>query len=134
MEVMEINGTFFFGKRNIFIRKNAILYRFQLEVLCRFGEIHCLQHGESESCSVMSDSLQPHGLYSPWNSPDQNTEIGSLSLLHVIFPPQGSNPSLPHCRQILYQLSPQGCPCGIVTPKRQNSQRSWGSFILHFYI
>ena len=33
---------------------------------------------ESESCSVMSDSLQPHGLYSPWNSPGQNTGVGSL--------------------------------------------------------
>ena len=40
----------------------------------------------SESCSVMSDSLQPHWLYSPWNSPDQNTGIGSLSLLQEIFP------------------------------------------------
>ena len=36
---------------------------------------------ESESRSVMSDSLRPHGLYSPWNSPGQNTGVGSLSLL-----------------------------------------------------
>ena len=36
---------------------------------------------ESESHSVVSDSLQPHGLYSPWNSPGQNTGVGSLSLL-----------------------------------------------------
>jgi len=36
---------------------------------------------ESESCSVMSDSLQPHGLYSPWNSPGQNNGMGSHSLL-----------------------------------------------------
>ena len=35
---------------------------------------------ESESGSVMSDSLRPHGLYSPWNSPGQNTGVGSLSL------------------------------------------------------
>ena len=41
---------------------------------------------ESEVCSVMSDSLLPHGLYSPWNSPGQNTEMGSLSLLQGIFP------------------------------------------------
>ena len=34
---------------------------------------------ESESCSVVSDSLQLHGLYSPWNSPGQNTGVGSLS-------------------------------------------------------
>ena len=36
---------------------------------------------ESESCSVVSDSLRPHGLYSPWNSPGQNIGVGSLSFL-----------------------------------------------------
>ena len=65
---------------------------------------------ESESGSVMSDSLRPHGLYSPWNSPGQNTEVGSLSLLQGIFPTQGSNPGLLHCRWILYQLSHKGSP------------------------
>ena len=74
---------------------------------------------ESESCSVVSNSLQPHKLYSPWNSPGQNIGVGSLSLLQGIFPTQGSNPGLPtegsnpglpHCRQILYQLSHQGSP------------------------
>ena len=60
--------------------------------------------------SVVSDSLQPHGLYSPWNSPGQNTVVGSLSLLQGIFPTQGSNPGLPHCRRVLYQLSHKGSP------------------------
>ena len=55
----------------------------------------------------MSDSLQPHGLYSPWNSPGQNTRVGSHSLLQQIFPTQESNWGLLHCRQILYQLSYQ---------------------------
>ena len=41
----------------------------------------------------------------PWNFPGQNTGVGSLSLLQGIFPIQGSNPGLPQCRQILYQLS-----------------------------
>ena len=59
----------------------------------------------SESRSVMSDSLQPQGLYSPWDSPGQNTGVGSLSLLQGIFPIRGSNLGLLHCRQILYQLS-----------------------------
>ena len=99
----------------------------------------------SESCSVVSDSLQSHGLYSSRNSPSQNTGVdsispspgdlpnpsieprssalqadsspaepqgnskntgvGSLSLLQGIFPTQGSNPGLLHCRWILYQLS-----------------------------
>ena len=44
-----------------------------------------------------------------WNSPGQNTGVGSLSLLQGIFPDQGSNPGLPHCR-ILYQLSHKGSP------------------------
>ena len=58
----------------------------------------------------MSDRLGNHGLYSPWNSPGQNTGVGRLSLLQEIFPTQGSNPGLPHCRQILYQLSHKGSP------------------------
>ena len=60
---------------------------------------------ESESCLVVSSCLRPHGLYSPWNSPGQNTGVGSLSLLQGFFPTQGSNPGLLHCRWILYQLS-----------------------------
>ena len=58
----------------------------------------------------VSDSLQPHGLHSPWNSPGQNTGVGSFSLLQGIFLTERSNPGLPHCRQILYQLSHQGSP------------------------
>ena len=62
------------------------------------------------SCSVVSDSLRPDGLYSPWNSPGQNTGVGSHFLLQGIFPTQGSNPRPLHCRQILYQLSHKGSP------------------------
>ena len=58
----------------------------------------------------MSDSSQPHGLYSPWNSPGQNTGVGSFPLLQGVFPTQGSNPGSPHWRQILYQLSHKGSP------------------------
>ena len=65
---------------------------------------------ESESSSVMSRSLKPHGLYSPWNSPGQNTGVDSRSLLQGIFPTQGSNPGFSHCWQILYQLSHQRHP------------------------
>ena len=65
-------------------------------------------YSESESCSFLSDSLRPHGLYSPWNSPGQNTGVDNLSLLQGISPTRGSNPGLPHCRWILYQLSHQG--------------------------
>ena len=45
---------------------------------------------ESKSDSVVSDSLWPHGLYSPWNSPGQNTGMGSHSLLYGMFPTQVS--------------------------------------------
>ena len=58
----------------------------------------------------MCDSLQPRGLYSPWNSPGQNTGVGSLSLLQGIFPTQRLNSGLPLCRRILYQLSHTGSP------------------------
>ena len=44
------------------------------------------------------------------NSLGQTTGVGSLSLLQGVFPTQGSNPGLPQCRQILYQLSHQGSP------------------------
>ena len=66
------------------------------------------KESESESCSVVSDSLQPHGLYSPWHSPGKNTGVGSLSLIQGIFQTQGLNPGLSHCRWILYQLSYKG--------------------------
>ena len=66
----------------------------------------------SESRSVMSDSLWPHGLYSPCNSPFQNTGVGGLPTQYWrgFFPTQGLNPGLPHCRWILYQLSHKGSP------------------------
>ena len=64
---------------------------------------------ESESHSVVSNSLQPHGLC-PWTSPGQNTGVGGLSFLQGIFPTQESNQGLLHCKRILYQLSYQGSP------------------------
>ena len=93
----------------------------QCRVQVHSKKIHNYQHltpsylnrSESESLSVPStlcDPLRPHGQYSPWDSPGQNTGVGCRSLLQGIFPTQGSNPGLPHCRQILYQLSHQGSP------------------------
>ena len=60
----------------------------------------------AQLCPTLCDSME----YSPWNSPGQNTGVGSLSLLHGIFPTQRSNPDLPHCRQILHQLRHKGFP------------------------
>ena len=52
--------------------------------------------------------------------------MGSLSLLQGIFPTQGSNPGLPHCRQILYQLSHKGTPLYFIRPAQ--SWFLWISF------
>ena len=51
----------------------------------------CYMHekSKSESRSVMSGSLRPHGVYSPWNSLGQNTRVSSRSLFEGIFPTQG---------------------------------------------
>ena len=67
---------------------------------------------KNESCSVVSDSSQPHGLHPLWNSLGQNTGMGSLSLFQGMFPTKGSNPGLLHCRLILYQLSHKGLTMG----------------------
>ena len=97
------------------------------------------RESESVTCSVMSDSLRPHGLQParllcpwnfpgkntevgshsilqparllrPWNSPGKNTGVGSHSLLQGIFPSQESNLGFLYCRQILYHLSHWGSP------------------------
>ena len=78
----------------------------------------------------MSDSLQPHGLYSPWNSPDQNTGVGSHSLLQGIFLTQESNRGLLHCRWILYQLSYKGIPKDEKQTIKQTTSSHTGGLIL----
>ena len=76
-------------------RKSRKLLRREIEriVLEENNEENIL---ECEIHSVVSDSLWPHALYSPWNSPGKNTEVGSHSLLWGIFPAQGSNPGILH--------------------------------------
>ena len=64
------------------------------------------------SCPTL---LRPRGLWPtrllrPWDSPGKNTGVGCHFLLQGIFPTQGSNPGLPHCRQTLWSLSHQGSP------------------------
>ena len=58
----------------------------------------------TKSCSTLAT------LYSPWNSPGQNTGVGSLSLLQGIFPTQGLNPGPRIANRLFYQLSHQGSP------------------------
>ena len=93
----------------VFIEFVTILIQFHGLVFWSWG-MWVLGSLKSESVSVMSDSLWPHGLNSPRNSPGQNTGMSSLSLLQGIFPTQGSNSGLLHCRWILYQLSHKGSP------------------------
>ena len=69
-----------------------------------------ISFSKSESLSVVSNSATL-GLYGPWNSPSQNTGMGSNSLLQLISPTKELNQGLLDCRQILHQLSYQGSPC-----------------------
>ena len=88
--------------------------------LCRQAHLYTVAlnikvKSESVGRSVLFDSMQPHELQParllcPWNSPGKSTGVGSHSLLQGIFPIQGSNPGLLHCRQILYHLNHQGSP------------------------
>ena len=102
------------------------LRAFLLSFLCRCTAWACVVK-VSQLCPILCDPL---GLYSPWNSPSQNTGVGSRSLLQGIFPTQGLNLGLPHCRQILYQLSHQGSPrilewVAIPFSNRSSLPRNW---------
>ena len=75
-------------------------------IFITYAFISALLKGESEKSkwkSLGRVSLWPHGLYSP-------CILQENSLLQEIFPTQGLNPGLPHCRWILYQLSHKGSP------------------------
>ena len=86
--------------------------------LCKYTisrQVHkrTLLVSQSVCRSVVSDSLWPHGLQPtrllcPWNSPGKNAGVGCHFFLQGIFPSQGSNPGLLHCRQTLYPLSHRG--------------------------
>ena len=83
--------------------------------LCSFPRQTIQYHNRKCSRSVVSDSLRPHGLWStallrPWDFSGKSTGVGCHFLLQRIFPTQGSNLSLSHCRQTLYHMSHQGSP------------------------
>ena len=93
--------------------------------LIKYQLCHCKIFCNYNSCQFLSghknSRFDPHGLYSLWNSPGQNTGVGSLSLLQGIFLTQESNWGLLYYRQILYQLSYEGSP-----------KRKAGQFICRF--
>ena len=68
-------------------------------VLCCAWLLSHVRLCESMDCSRPGFSV--HG-----DSPGKNTGVGCHALPQAIFPTQGWNPGLPHCRQILYHLSP----------------------------
>ena len=93
----------------------GILYLISLKIPHLIVTRNLLWHGQNiesevkivQSCPTLCN---PMDYNSPWNSPGQNTAVGSCYLLQGIFPTQGSNPGLLHCRKIPYQLSYQGSP------------------------
>ena len=97
-------------KVNITIKEKSISEKVQERQFSTDSSKGIYYQSKSESRSILSNCLQPHRLYNPWNSPGQNIRLSSLSILQGIFPTQGSNPGLPYCRQIPYQLSHKGSP------------------------
>ena len=73
-------------------------------------KVSLFKTGESKSHSVMSNFLQPHGLYSPWNSPGHNIGVGSLSLLQGNLPNSGIEPRSPALHADSLRAEPQGKP------------------------
>ena len=91
-------------------------FRAQEEEICHYFHLFPplkVKMKVAQSCPALCD---PWTTYSPWNSPGHNTGVGSLSLLQGIFPTQGLNPGLLHCRQILYQLSHREAPLQLYLP------------------
>ena len=74
------------------------------KILMAFGEVKSL------SCVRLFAIPWTAAFLHPWDFPGKNTGVGCHFLLQGIFPTQGSNPSIPHCRQTLYRLSYQESP------------------------
>ena len=79
----------------------------------------------AQSCLTLCDPMacSPIGSSVLGDSSGKNTRVGCHALLQGIFPPQGSNPGLPHCRRILYQLSYRGSPMKVKAISK--SYRMW---------
>ena len=82
---------------------------------------------DSTDCSPPGSSI--HG-----DSPGKNTEVGCHTLFQGLFPTQGSNPDLPHCRQILYHLSPGGSPLRYQGSPPGELSPTWASAVLGLHL
>ena len=67
---------------------------------------HCTYSEVAQSCLTLCDPMDTR-LLRPWDSLGKSTGVGCHFLLQGFFPTQGSDPGLPHCRQMLYRLSHQ---------------------------
>ena len=123
----KILSFIFYSKENKRENKDVLWVQVRQELKLNLFEtyiyiyIYIYMNG-CESWSVVSDSLWSHGLYSPWNSPGQNTGVGSLSLLQGSSQPRNWTGVSCIAGQILYQLIYQGsyiyiCILGILTNK-----------------
>ena len=70
----------------------------------------------TQLCLTLFDPMDcgPPGFSVRGDSSGKNTQVGCPALLQEIFPTQGSNPGLPHCRQILHHLRHQESPSGML--------------------
>ena len=111
----DVSGFYFFFKdpQNAGYNWRTTELVFPLLIKHKWKSQH-LQHvrkwSESVSCSLICDSLRPHGLQPtrlccPWDIPGKNIGVGCYFLLQGIFPAKGLNPGLLHCKQIIYHLS-----------------------------
>ena len=98
-----------------------------------FPNYPCMHAKSLQLCLTLCDPMDcgpPSRLLCPWDSPGKNTGVGCHALLQGIFPTQRMNPSLLHCRWILYHLSHQGSPLNRDTVSKNNQfllgkKREW---------
>ena len=95
--------------------------------------IPLLHESESGSRSVVSDSLRPHGLYSPWNSPGQNTGVGSRSLLQGNLPNPGIEPRPPALQVDSLPIEPQGKPKNTGVGSRSLLKHRTHTYTIEYY-
>ena len=104
-----ISGFSFLGDLEITLQKEALWPRKVLKLSLQIcvQSLLCLV---TQSCPTLCDPMicNTPGSSVYGDSPGKNTGVGCHALFQGIFPTQGSNPGLPHCRQILYQLTCQG--------------------------
>ena len=95
---------------------NLVLAGMELSLHSRGKQTHFIQLHVlcfiAQSCPALCDPMDysPPGSFVHKDSLGKNTGVGCYTFLQGTFPTQGSNPGLPHCRQILYYLSHQGSP------------------------